>query len=138
MKYDKTIRHDAQNDPPLPGERVIVLKMDRKNGKVQKGCFSISFDSIAARQKNETSPANDRTCWNQKDVVLWTRLGLPQGTEDPALEMEISELQHTIDIMQKQMLYYSGRTLDNILQNLRMILETKVKRYKETKDIQTK
>ena len=136
MEYDKTIWHDAQNDPPQPGERVIVLKMDRKNGRIQKGCFSISIGSVATRQENENSPDN-RVCGNKKDVVLWTRLGLPQGTEDPALEMEISELQHTIDIMQKQMLYYSGRTLDNILQNLRMILDAKVKRYKETKYKQT-
>lgn len=137
MKYDKTIWHDAKKDLPQPGERVIVLTMDRKNGKDPKGCFSISIDSVAVRQVDESSPDNNKVCWNQKDVVLWTRLGLPQGTGDPALEMEISELQHTIDIMQKQAAYYSGRTLDNILQNLRMILDSKVKRYKETKNIIT-
>lgn len=131
MDYDKTIWHDAQNDPPQPGVRVIVLKMDRKNGKIQKGCFSISIGSAADRPTEHDSPDNNKVCWNPKDVILWARLGLPQGTGDPALEMEISALQHVIDIMQKQMTSFSGRTLDNIIQNLRMILDSKVKHFKD-------
>ena len=128
MEYDKTIWHDADKELPPSGERVLILTKVRKNGKIQKGCFAISFGSVTAKRKSDGSQDNNNARWNQKDVMLWARSGLPKGTDSPDLEMEISALQHVIDIMQSQMQYYSGRTLDNIIQNLMMILNVKKKK----------
>ena len=129
MEYDKTIWSDAEKVLPPVGQMVIVLTKEQDNKTNPKGSFSISLGMRLDNESQKYLPAYGNGGWNKKDVVLWSPLGLPQQNGDPVLEMEISALQHVIDIMQGQMQCYSGRTLDNIIQNLTMILHAKKKRF---------